>query len=285
MRILETTKQALEYVRAERRSGATIGVVPTMGALHEGHLSLVQASVEQCDRTVATIFVNPTQFGPGEDFDKYPRTLDADLQLLSPLRTDAVFVPGVDEIYPPGCTTSVSPPEVAQRLEGEWRPEHFEGVATIVLKLFQTLPADFAFFGQKDFQQVRVIQAMVRDLNVPTEVVPCPIVREADGLAMSSRNRYLSQADRLRARRLSGALELVAQEIEKGQRDCGKIESLMRDHLMPADDKTGVDSIDYACLVDSKTLLPIEDLLGEVAALITARVGGTRLLDNRVFSV
>jgi pantoate--beta-alanine ligase len=254
-----------------------------MGALHEGHLSLVRESVQRCDHTVATIFVNPTQFGPGEDLDQYPRTLDADLDGLRQAGAAAVFVPTSDEIYPPCYSTSIHPPDVALGFEGDVRPTHFAGVATIVLKLFQALPATHAFFGQKDFQQVRVIEAMVRDLNVDIEIVSCEIIREPDGLAMSSRNRYLSQEDRRRARRLSVALSQADNAIARGERNPSSIESIMRSALLADGPQNGVDSVDYAKVVDPKTLEPITEIRNEAVALIAARVGSTRLLDNRLW--
>src|SRR6056297_732753 len=198
MKLLKTASDAHRFVSEMRREGQSVGLVPTMGALHEGHLSLVRAGRGRCDATVATIFVNPTQFAAGEDLDKYPRTLDADLAALEAAGCRGVFVPEVAEMYPPGCTTSVDPAEIARPLEGAFRPTHFRGVATIVLKLFHILPASHAFFGQKDLQQLRVIESMVRDLNVAIEIVGCPIVRESDGLAMSSRNRYLDDGQRRR---------------------------------------------------------------------------------------
>jgi pantoate--beta-alanine ligase len=186
-------------VLALRRQGLRVGLVPTMGALHAGHISLVARGKQNCDRVVTTIFVNPTQFAPHEDFGKYPRTLPTDLELLAAADCDYVFAPTNEAMYPPGCSTFVDPPAVATPLEGVCRPGHFRGVATVVLKLFGIAPADCAFFGQKDFQQAAVIRQMVRDLNVPIEIEVCPIVREADGLAMSSRNRYLSPAERQQA--------------------------------------------------------------------------------------
>ncbi len=184
----------------------TIGLVPTMGALHEGHLSLVRRSVAECDYTVATIFVNPTQFGPQEDFSRYPRTLEADLAALAAEGTDLVFVPSAEQIFPPGFSTFVEPPDVAKLWEGRCRPGHFRGVATVVLKLFHLVAADVAFFGQKDYQQSRVIQDMARDLDLRVHIEICPTIREQDGLAMSSRNRYLNPA---RTGPLAGALPRI----------------------------------------------------------------------------
>ncbi|PAY18602.1 pantoate--beta-alanine ligase [Rhodopirellula sp. SM50] len=282
MQILRTTEQAAELVWQWRRRDASVGLVPTMGALHEGHLSLARTSVGHCDHTVATIFVNPTQFAPHEDLSRYPRTLDADLEGLRREGVSAVFVPESDDIYPPGFSTSVQPPRVAQSLEGEFRPTHFQGVATVVLKLFHILPTTHAFFGQKDYQQLCVIRAMVRDLNVPIEIVACPTVRETDGLAMSSRNRYLNAEQRIRALRLFAALDAAEHAVHDGQRDAAEIERVMQATLLADGPEQGVDSIDYAKLVDAQTLQPIQQLDDRAVALIAAKVGSTRLIDNRL---
>ncbi len=186
----------LDYLR---REGKRIGIVPTMGALHEGHLSLVRHAKQACDISVATIFVNPSQFGPNEDYQRYPRTLESDLQSLDSVGCDFVFTPSMESIYPQGYSTYVEPPRVAERWEGAYRPGHFRGVATIVLKLFMLVPAQVAYFGRKDYQQVAVISAMVRDLGVPIRIEACETIRDPDGLAMSSRNRYLSESERVRA--------------------------------------------------------------------------------------
>ena len=203
----------------QRRHGASIGLVPTMGALHEGHISLVRASRSQCQKTVATIFVNPAQFAAGEDLDRYPRTLDADLEKLDAAGVDAVFTPTSVSMYPKGFSTYVDTPRVARTLEGLDRPTHFRGVTTVVLKLFNIIPATHAFFGQKDYQQAAVIRAMVRDLDVGIDIEVCPIVRETDGLAMSSRNRYLSPEQRQRALSLSQALVRAKELFAGGCRD------------------------------------------------------------------
>ncbi len=261
---------------AWRSAGSRVGLVPTMGALHEGHLSLVRAAREKSDVVVATIFVNPTQFGPNEDFGKYPRTLDADLQALSDTGCDWVFVPEREEMYPPGATTMVEPPAVSQPLEGVCRPGHFRGVATIVLKLFHLIPATAAFFGQKDFQQVCVIQGMVRDLNVPIEIVVCPTIREADGLAMSSRNRYLSPAERQQAVALSRALSEAERLVKGGERDAAKVRAAMRNILSSA----GIERVDYVTVANPDTLAEINQISGAAVALIACFVGSTRLIDN-----
>jgi pantoate--beta-alanine ligase len=265
---------------AWRAAGKKIGLVPTMGALHEGHLSLVRAAREKSEIVVATIFVNPTQFGPNEDFGKYPRTLDADLQALSDAGCDWVFVPEREEMYPPGATTMVEPPAVSQPLEGVSRPGHFRGVATIVLKLFNLIPATAAYFGQKDFQQVCVIQHMVRDLNVPIDIIVCPTVREADGLAMSSRNRYLSPAERQQAVALSRALSEAERLVKGGEHDAAKVRSTMRNILTAA----GIERVDYATVANADTLAEVDQIAGPVVALIACFVGTTRLIDNRILT-
>ncbi|MCA9212386.1 MAG: pantoate--beta-alanine ligase [Planctomycetales bacterium] len=276
-KIISSIAEVQQAVRTAHASGKRIGFVPTMGALHEGHLSLVDASKAQCDFHIVSIFVNPTQFGEGEDLDRYPRTFDADVAGLADRDVDIVFAPTTEQMYPAGFSTFVEPPKVASSLEGEHRPVHFRGVATVVLKLFHAVPADIAFFGEKDFQQCLVIQHMVRDLNMSIAVQPCPIVRETDGLAMSSRNRYLSPADRVRALALSQTLDFVAGEFSSGNRNVSELETLMRTRLF--DD---VDSLDYAVVVNAETLEPFTDKINSAAvALIAASVGNTRLIDNR----
>ncbi|PQO35773.1 pantoate--beta-alanine ligase [Blastopirellula marina] len=275
-RVFYDPAQLRAEIRQAQADGKRVGLVPTMGALHPGHLSLVAQSQKSCDLTVVTIFVNPSQFAPGEDFAKYPRTLDADLQLLSEFDPVWVLVPEVDAMYPPGSTTVVKAPEIALPLEGTFRPIHFDGVATIVLKLFQVAPADAAFFGQKDFQQVRVIEEMVRDLLVPIEIVRCPIIREADGLAMSSRNRYLSPEEREIALSISRSLHEAAQQIAGGEADA----QLMRGKIEQALHEAGIGEIDYVSIACPRTLKSVETIEGDVVILVAARVGTTRLIDN-----
>lgn len=267
-------------IRKAQADGKRVGLVPTMGALHQGHLSLVAESQKSCDLTVVTIFVNPTQFAPGEDFAKYPRTLEADLKLLSEFDPVWVLVPEVDAMYPPGSTTEVKAPEIALPLEGTFRPIHFDGVATIVLKLFQVAPADAAFFGQKDYQQVRVIEEMVRDLIVPIEIVRCPIIRESDGLAMSSRNRYLSSEEREIALSISRSLHDAVQQIVGGETDA----QLLRDRIEHALREAGFREIDYVSIASPHTLESVETIEGDVVILVAAKVGTTRLIDNVLVS-
>jgi pantoate--beta-alanine ligase len=274
--VLATCSEIRSVVEDARRRGQSIGLVPTMGALHEGHLSLVRRANSACDRTIVTIFVNPTQFGPGEDFSRYPRTLDADLKLLAAEGVDDVFAPANDELYPPGHSTFVEPPAVALPLEGRFRPGHFRGVATIVLKLFNIIPADVAFFGQKDYQQSLVIRRMVADLNAPIRIEVCPTVREGDGLALSSRNRYLSAPQRQQALAVSRALFQAKELIGSGQRSAEVVAAAMRRVLQAA----GIERIDYAALCDPETLADRTTLDQPTIALIAAHVGNTRLIDN-----
>jgi len=279
-RVFHEPVQLRAEIRQAQADGKRVGLVPTMGALHQGHLSLVAESQKSCDLTVVTIFVNPTQFAPGEDFEKYPRTLDADLQLLSHFDPVWVLAPEVDAMYPPGGTTVVKAPEIALPLEGKFRPVHFDGVATIVLKLFQVAPADAAFFGQKDYQQVRVIEEMVRDLLVPIEIVRCPIVREADGLAMSSRNRYLSPEEREIALSISQSLRGATQRIEAGETNAPSLKDKIERELRDA----GFRAIDYVSIANPHTLESVETITGDVVILVAAKVGNTRLIDNVLVS-
>lgn len=265
----------MNSVHAERKK---IGLVPTMGALHEGHLSLVRRSVSECQVTVVTIFVNPTQFGPSEDYARYPRTLERDLDFLARERVDLVFAPTVEDMYPDGFSTHVDPPNVGKPLEGQFRAGHFGGVATVVLKLFNLTGASIAYFGQKDFQQSRVIQQMACDLDVPIRINVCPIVRESDGLAMSSRNQYLSQTERQQACALSQSLAHVAAMVAAGQRKSAPLLKAMRDQLESA----GITRIDYIALADPDTLAAVEEVMPGTVALIAAHVGKTRLIDNQI---
>ncbi|MEM7453812.1 MAG: pantoate--beta-alanine ligase [Planctomycetota bacterium] len=278
--VFETCAEFTTFCAAGKAAGRTIGLVPTMGALHEGHLSLVKRSLEETDRTVVTIFVNPTQFGEGEDLEKYPRTLESDLELLSQLGVESVFVPTDEEMYPAGFSTAIKPPEICGVLEGEFRPGHFDGVATVVLKLLNVSLADKAFFGQKDYQQSLAVRHMVRDLNVPSEIVVCPIIREADGLALSSRNRYLSDEQRGCALSLSRTLQEARDQILAGDRDIHALMSEMRQSLIDG----GVDSIDYAVIANPDTLVVEEQVNLPAVALIAAHVGNTRLIDNLIIS-
>ena len=227
-RLIRTADELRAAVASERQLGKRIGLVPTMGALHEGHLSLVRISNQECDFTIATIFVNPKQFSPNEDLDKYPRTIERDLNLLSKLRVPFVFAPTEDQIYPAGFSTYVDPPSIALPMEGESRPHHFRGVVTVVLELFNLVQADVAYFGQKDYQQSLVIRRMVEDLGLPITIKICPIIREQDGLAMSSRNCYLSSEERVQALAISRALDDARQLVETGERDAHRLRNRLR---------------------------------------------------------
>src|SRR5579862_3898728 len=228
MELIHTVAWMKQIAAEARRRERPLGLVPTMGALHEGHLSLVREAQRQCAPVVVSIFVNPTQFGPAEDFNKYPRTMEADRAALQKLGVDCIFAPPAEEMYPAGFRTTVNLDGLSERLEGRSRPGHFRGVATVVLKLFEIVQPRMAFFGRKDAQQARVLQQMARDLNLDAEIVVCPVVREADGLAMSSRNAYLSAAERSAALVLSRSLEGAKREIENGERDVVRLAAALR---------------------------------------------------------
>lgn len=276
MQIVTTIAEIRRAVIEAQRAGETVGFVPTMGALHEGHLSLVDAAQAQCDRTVVSIFVNPTQFGPTEDKDRYPRTLEKDCEMLAARGCWLVFAPTAAEVYPPGHETFVEVGAVAQPLEGEIRPGHFRGVATVVLKLFQMIPADRAFFGRKDYQQALVVEKMIADFNLPIELVVCPTVREVDGLAMSSRNAYLNPAERQQAGTLWKSLQLAETLYQQGETNATKISASMRECLNDA----GITQIDYIAFVKPGTVQAVEMLTGPTVIALAARVGQARLIDN-----
>jgi pantoate--beta-alanine ligase len=263
-----------------RRRGQRIAFVPTMGALHEGHLSLLREGRRRGDRLALSIFVNPTQFGPGEDLSRYPRDLDGDLGKAASAGTDVAYVPDAAAVYPPGYQTYIQVREAEQGLCGAHRPGHFIGVATVVCKLFHVVRPHLALFGEKDYQQLAVIRAMVRDLEMGIDIVGMPIVREPDGLAMSSRNQYLSPAERQRALSLSRGLGAAAAAARAGQTDAGGLVALAREAL------TGnVDSIDYVELRDAITLAPVERIEGPAVMLVAVFVGRTRLIDNVVLTI
>lgn len=276
-KVLHTIAEVRQWSAAAKERRERIGFVPTMGALHEGHLSLVRASRGECDRTAVSIYVNPSQFAPHEDFGRYPRTLPSDLRQLAQL-ADAVFVPDDAEIYPPGFATWVEPFGPAEPLEGERRPGHFRGVATVVLKLFQIVAPDVAFFGQKDFQQLRVIEQMRDDFHLPVAIRRCPIVREADGLAMSSRNRYLSPEGRRKANVLFRSLQAAEQRVSQGERSAVAIEAAVREVLASVADA----EIDYVALVDPQHLQPVEQVVGPTLCALAVRIENTRLIDNTI---
>ena len=267
----------MKQVAAEaQRNDRLLGLVPTMGALHEGHFSLVRAAQRECSPVVVSIFVNPIQFGPSEDFQKYPRTLDADRAALEKLQVDYVFAPPAEQMYPAGFSTSVNVDGLSDRLEGRARPGHFRGVATVVLKLFEIVQPQFAFFGRKDAQQARIIRQMARDLDLDTDIAVCPIVREKDGLAMSSRNAYLSATDRRAATVLSRSLERARREITGGETDVVRLTAAVRSVL---DTEPGV-ALEYAEIADADTFEPAMTLRKTCYVVLAARVGNTRLIDN-----
>ncbi|MDP7267300.1 MAG: pantoate--beta-alanine ligase [Pirellulales bacterium] len=261
-----------------REQGKTIGLVPTMGALHDGHLSLVKASTEQCDLTVVTIFINPTQFTDKNDWTEYPRDLQSDMEKLAGGEVSLVFAPTAEDIYPHGHVTSIHIGPLEKIVEGRCRPGHFSGVATVLAKLFQMIPADTAFFGRKDYQQLKVVERLVQDLNVPIKVHGCPTIRDEDGLALSSRNVFLSQEQRQQALSIPKALKLAERRIEEGETDARAIVAGMRSELSCS----GALHIDYALLADAETLKPVTTIQGPTVALIAVRVGSTRLIDNEV---
>ena len=260
-----------------RRQEKRVGLVTTMGALHAAHLSLIDTSVEECDMTVATVFVNPTQFDDADDLAHYPRDLEADAAKLAERGCDLVFAPAASEMYRAEHETYVEVGPVARAFDGERRPGHFRGVATIVLKLFHLVPADRAYFGQKDYQQTLVVRRMVADFNLPIEIAVCPTVREPDGLAMSSRNLRLSADERRRALSLSQSLSLASEMVAAGERDADAVLRCMRAHIEAVG---GVD-IEYVGIVKDGTVTPVQQIDGPVVALVAACVGKTRLIDNR----
>jgi pantoate--beta-alanine ligase len=276
MELIHTVAWMKQLAAEARQNDRLVGLVPTMGALHEGHLSLVREAQRQGSPVVVSIFVNPKQFGPSEDYQKYPRAIEADRTTLEKLSVDYVFAPPAEEIYPAGFRTTVNVEGLSDRLEGRSRPGHFRGVTTVVLKLFEIVQPRFAFFGRKDAQQARIIQQMARDLDLGTDIMVCPIVREADGLAMSSRNAYLSVADRRAATVLYRALESARKDIGAGNTDLVRLVAAVR-AVMEAE--PGV-ALDYAEIVDLDTLEPAMTLRKPCYIVLAARIGKTRLIDN-----
>jgi pantoate--beta-alanine ligase len=276
MKMIRTIPETRVAVAALRAQGRSLGLVPTMGALHEGHLSLVRAAKAACGAVAVTIFVNPTQFGPNEDFSKYPRTFDADCRLLEAENVDLLFAPDAAEIYPPGATTFVAVEEIQDRLDGQSRPGHFRGVSTVVAKLFNIFSPDKAFFGQKDAAQVAILRRMVRDLHFDVELIVCPIVREPDGLAMSSRNRYLSPDDRRQALVLSRALQAVEAQVRAGEANASQ---LIEIGLRVLAEEPSVRP-DYFRIVDPDTLEDRLHVRNGALVAVAAYVGPARLIDN-----
>jgi len=278
MTCLKTPAEATEACLAAKRTGRTLGLVPTMGALHEGHLSLVRKAREECDYVAVSIFVNPTQFGQGEDLDAYPRTLERDLKLCNEEGADLVLTPTSEEMYLPGHTTWVEVGELSQKLEGLSRPSHFRGVTTVVSKLLNVFVPDRAYFGRKDLQQLVVIRRMVRDLSFPVTVVACPIVREEDGLAMSSRNSYLSKDERRAALCLSAAIKAFGESVAEGERDVSTLLETLAEPVIAEPRAV----LDYAAIVDAETLEDVKELSGRIAAALAVWFGNTRLIDNAI---
>jgi pantoate--beta-alanine ligase len=278
MLVLSTKAEFREYLENVRALGRTVGLVPTMGALHEGHLSLLRAAAADCDVVALTIFVNPLQFGAGEDLSAYPRPLDRDLELAEEVGADVVFTPSTDEMYPEPTLSTVHVDQLTLGMEGASRPTHFDGVTTVVTKLFNIAGPSRAYFGEKDFQQLAVVRRMAADLDQPVTVIGCPIVREADGLAMSSRNIYLSSSEREAATVISRALRAGAAMISAGESDPAVIEA----HMASIIEAEPLAELDYAVVVDPDSLLtPAELLRGtNVRLLMVAKVGSPRLLDN-----
>jgi pantoate--beta-alanine ligase len=266
-------KQAAREAQAE---GRIVGLVPTMGALHEGHLSLVREARKQCAPVVVSIFVNPKQFGPQEDFAAYPRTFEADTEKLESLGVEFLFAPEAADMYPDGFKTWVSVEGLSERLEGKSRPGHFRGVTTVVLKLLETLRPRFAYFGRKDAQQARIVRQMAADLNLDAEVVVCPIVREADGLALSSRNVYLKSEERRAAAVLYRALDAAGRAVAAGERNAPRLQAVIRSVLQAEP----LAATDYVEIVDAETFEPVTCLRRSALALLAVRIGGTRLIDN-----
>jgi pantoate--beta-alanine ligase len=280
MKVCTAIPEARAACRDARVRGQRLGLVPTMGALHEGHLSLVRAAKAQCDAVAVSIFVNPTQFGPKEDLSTYPRQLERDCRLLEGEGVDILFAPPVEEMYPPGGVTWVSVEGLSEKLDGRSRPGHFRGVTTIVAKLFHIIEPATAFFGQKDAAQVAVIRRMVQDLNFAVEIVACPIVREADGLAMSSRNAYLNREERGRALVLQWSLQEARQQFDAGERAAAKLISAAKEVF--AGESQVV--LDYFEIVDPETLDPVKRISQKTLVAVAAYVGTTRLIDNLVLN-
>ena len=279
MKVLTKISEMREFSREAKKEGKTIGFVPTMGYLHEGHLSLARAARQECDLVVMSIYVNPMQFGPGEDLDKYPRDLERDKSLAAKEGVDVVFRPLSGEVYPSGYATDVAVTgTLTETLCGASRPGHFKGVTTIVAKLLNIVEPDRAYFGQKDAQQAAVVKRMVRDLNIPVEVRVMPIVRENDGLAMSSRNSYLSGDQRQQALRLFRSLEKAKEMISAGEVSSDAIKREMRSILEEGQDVR----VDYVETVDADTFMPLEKVKDNTLIAVAAYVGGTRLIDNTI---
>ena len=277
MEIIRTISWMKETVRQARAENHVIGFIPTMGALHEGHLSLIRRARVDCSRVYASIFLNPTQFGPNEDLSRYPKTFESDVEKLTAAGVEVLFAPEINEIYPPGFRTYVNVEGLSERLEGRSRPGHFRGVASVVLKLFEIVQPQFAYFGRKDAQQVRILQQMAIDLNLNVEIVICPIVREGDGLALSSRNTYLNSEERRAATVLQRALDEARRELNAGTRDALQLQTALRKILS----NETLARVDYVEMVDALSFEPVSSIGARpVYALLAVFIGKTRLIDN-----
>ena len=285
MKVARTIKEVREQVTEWKKQGLTVGLVPTMGYLHEGHASLVDKAVSMCDRVVASDFVNPTQFGPNEDLESYPRDFEHDCRLLEEHGCDMVFYPSVDEMYPDGGGKTDTYVEILddmpKQLCGKTRPIHFRGVCTVVAKLFNIVLPDKAFFGQKDAQQLAIIRRMVRDMSYGIEIVGCPIIREEDGLAKSSRNTYLNDQERKAALILSKSIFLGQKMVEDGERDANKVVDAMVANI----NTEPMAKIDYVSAVDGVTMMPVDRIEGCVLVAMAVNIGKTRLIDNFIVEV
>ncbi|NMA14751.1 MAG: pantoate--beta-alanine ligase [Clostridia bacterium] len=270
-----------QYALSVKRQGKKVGLIPTMGYLHKGHLTLMKEAKRECDVVVASIFVNPIQFGLGEDYEEYPWDLTRDVGLAKEVGVDVIFAPRVSDMYPQGYHTFIQIESLTERLCGASRPGHFRGVATVVAKLFNITQPDFAYFGQKDAQQVIVIERMVEDLNMPLKIVRVPIVREDDGLAMSSRNVYLNSEERRQALVLFASLKAAKSMVAQGERDAATIKEKLKELIS----KAPLADIDYIEIVDGKTVQPVEELSGEILIALAVRFGRTRLIDNIILEV
>jgi|YNPNPStandDraft_1061719.scaffolds.fasta_scaffold18924_3 pantoate--beta-alanine ligase len=276
MRVLETIAAMKQQMKAWRQAGKSVGLVPTMGYFHEGHLSLMRQARAENDAVVVSLFVNPTQFGPHEDLERYPRDFAQDCRKAEALGVDVLFAPTAEEMYPPGYCTYVHVEGLTDSLCGASRPGHFRGVATVVLKLFHIIPADRAYFGEKDFQQLRVIQRMVADLNLDVEIIPMPIVREPDGVAMSSRNAYLNPAERQAAGVLYRALQRAQEAVAAGERDARKLQQAVTAFIR----SEPLARIDYVAVVDPQTLEEVSEVAGPTLLALAVHIGPARLIDN-----
>ncbi len=276
MEIIHTVEWMKGAARAARADSRVLGFVATMGAIHEGHLSLVREAKSRCSAVVASIFVNPAQFGPNEDLAKYPRPFEADRAALEQAGVDYLFAPSVAEMYPKGFSTTVSVEGLGDRLEGRSRPGHFRGVATVVLKLLEIVQPSFAFFGRKDAQQQAVIRRMARDLDLDAQIVTCPIIRESDGLALSSRNTYLTGDARRAATVLYRGLQALRGQVQRGERDVAQLLAELRAAIATEPAAT----LDYAEIVDADNFEPVVNLRGTCFAVLAAKIAGTRLIDN-----